>query len=221
MKKNTFTTQEVLELVNNWSLITVDKTNIENSRFKHTLEKELNPPISYPKQLFNKMLNIFPQIIMGGSLALYDYGLLGREPGDLDINVDKSNLEFIKFAKYMQKLSPVNTSGGPKYLYQYTSNHIRFNIGGINVCVFICDNISTTRMESNSLYSKLSIIIEAKYNYYKNGGISKDKHKSDLLYIIEHSKNIIDLPKNYFNTEDDGISHIIPKLIQCYKLLGK
>lgn len=124
--------------------------------------------ISSPLDLFNVLHYQFPDIGLGGSLFLSQLNLLGRNPKDLDINI-RENSKFIEYAKFLSKISPCKS-----YHYQYDSNHIRFRIGEIDVCVFIYDkNIFI-----------LDEILNAKIKYAKKPHTpSGQKHAKDLEYI--------------------------------------
>jgi hypothetical protein len=133
--------------------------------------------IKSPQQLFNHLKKLHPGIYAGGSLILKQYGLISREPKDVDINTN--DVEFLKFSKMLSKISPCKNKS-----YYPNESHFRFNIHGIDVCVF--------NLEGKEKYN-LQQILEAKKIYAsKSFTPSGMKHTLDLQHI---NKFLCDHPK--------------------------
>jgi hypothetical protein len=128
-----------------------------------------------PEKLFKELTTIYPDISLGGSLMLNQLGLLSRPAKDLDINVPKDS-RFIQTAQFFTRISPCKTL---VYDYGKNDNHFRFNLGGVDVCVFV--------KEDNK--SNLQYALEAKIKYGLKDTPSGRKHASDLREIKHNLYN--------------------------------
>ena len=100
-------------------------------------------------QTLHQLQQISPNFAIGGSVMLTMFGILTREPGDLDINTTDPKL--IEFGKQKQKeceitdVAKMNTSyldelftvsGNEDLLAILEHAHSRFIMNGVNICFF-------------------------------------------------------------------------------------
>lgn len=153
--------------------------------------------------LFRKFLTINKDILLGGSVILKKYGLINREPKDLDIICHSGMKEFISFIRQLQLISPSKTK---EYYYNTDklTNHYRININGIDVCVFVYTKDQFSNMKHYSPNEcKIINIIEAKQQYInnwweKNKGKKNPtpppsilKHMNDINFYLMKKVNMI------------------------------
>lgn len=125
---------------------------------------ETRKQIKTPSDLFSHINKIYPDVFMGGSLLLKNYGLLEREPKDVDINTNNS--EFLKLSEQLSKISPCKNQS-----YYPNDGHFRFHLNGIDVCVF--------DLQGKDKFT-LQQVIEAKQKYAGTKTPSGKKHLNDL-----------------------------------------
>jgi len=74
-----------------------------------------------------------PNILLGGSGALFEENLITRKPKDMDIVCSEKDLEFINLVRYLSKLYP---SRSPSIGYYLPNNNISGCLEHIPLCGF-------------------------------------------------------------------------------------
>jgi hypothetical protein len=132
-----------------------------------------------------RITEIYPNVVIGGSISFISRGLLDREPNDIDILIgihDSISKIFLETFKVSDVGSDTVTDINGDEI-QRTS----IKIDGVNVCVF---RVKDNYLEfDNKLYEGIPIKsqkpyygIEAKKVYVKKG---YNKHNDDLIKMNE------------------------------------
>jgi hypothetical protein len=163
-------------------------------------------------KLFKQLETNFPDLSIGGSVLLNQFGLLSRNGNDLDINTHNQNHDFIQFCKIMSEIQPSFNKYNYGRKIDHNGNryqHFQFILDGIKVCVFILEKKYWESITVGNI-TKINYIIHAKMFYAGKNGMSSKKHQLDIDEIM---KNIDDKPFLFQQLKNNKIYENTPSTI--------